>query len=932
MTGKTSHLPGRILPFLFLAAGLASAPAQEYRRLHPLKAEDRVIHPLPLGFTSRSLIPWFGPGEPPAILVTGHASYFPQHDLLYRATGRDGSAQPFSLPADFPLYEPVPFDAAHAGPGSRIGGGQMQALPREDGLFDLIRFNGDGAIYHRNTGKPGSPDFADPYEIPMPEPLRAGHRWVADLTGDGVPDLLVGGLDGSADKFSQYPDWPERNGPWSGTEHPNMGSLPDSDIQPFRGYDIAGNWLGLPLRKCLWWAKGSFDKTRKLHFSALRPVRYGRTDYPVQWQDFGENLSPAVISREGGRYIILFSGPDQVLALPLLGETDGELRTGKSLPLLKDGARSLATVNLPTVIGLGDLNRDGLDDIVIGSGANGRLTVLGGPRIGEFREIGNIHTKGGLVSADTLSVPARADWDGDGFPDVIVGDASGFFSLWRGTRDPLVYQSCDFLRTGSGIIRHRPLDGNLQGEVERAWSYTQPEIFDWDGDGHPDLIANDNEAKLLLYRGNGTSGVSSPQRFMLGPDPLPLAWRTRPAVIPGRHRIAGDDRHCLLFMTWDRKLAIAIPDQPGSLRFENTAGLTYENGSPIILCGPSGYSGRIKLAVADWDEDGRWDIVAGVQQHLQPFFRPPGSESPSSAPYWLRNTGTNERPVFEPARLITFRDGTPIRVQSHEFSAYPTDLDGDGHLDLIFGEDEGFIFHLMRDQLKWDEDITRTRGWMALESRIIKASAPLGPGLLFRENWNYPAGPVSSRILDGGDGWQGPWQVDAALAGIHPPSIRLSGLGKKPARLRRDLARPFSLTQPEPVTLACTLDWKRDDSTDNRGNEDIELLSLTNLLGRPLVTIGTTSDEKIQIRLGDTLHTSATSHPVSGNRAIRIEIDLKPAGQPLAVRVSLSGNPPAGPWELEATAPLEGAVGSVTIAAGKFAGQIETGPLILKVR
>jgi hypothetical protein len=941
MTGRHALLLASLsLPTVGI---LPAAHAQEYRPLPPITVEDEVTHPLPLGFTSRSVAPWFGPDEAPAIFITGHSPYFPERNQIYRATGHDGTGKAFALPADYALYEPMPFDVEHAGPGAAIGAGRIQAIPREDGLFDVISFRGDGLRYHHNIGQPGQPEFAEPYFIETKEELKSGGKWIADVTGDGVPDLLVGGILNDSDKFSQYPDWPVERGPWSGDTHPNMGSLPDTDIQSFRGYDIAGNWMGSPVRKYLWWAKGSLNDKGELQFGAFKNVRYGETDYMVQWHDFGTQLSPLVMDVEDQPYIILLAGPDEILALPLRGEDEGELRTGKAVNVLKNDSRTLKSANLPSIIGLGDMNGDGNEDIIIGSGANGRLTVLSGTRMGEFEEMGNVYSKGGIIAGDTLSVPARADWDGDGYPDIVVGDGSGFYSLWRGSEDPFVYQSCDFLYTDSGVIRHRPEGGNLQGQVEKAWSYTQPELFDWDGDGHLDLISNDNEAKLFLYRGDGSAHVSERERFMFGDKPLPVAWRSRPAVVDGQYGLAGDDRNSLLFMTWDRKLAYAIPESNGSINFEDVVELGYEDGSPIILSGPAGLSGRIKFAVADWDEDGVWDLVLGVQHSLQKYFRLPGTESPSSAPYWMRNIGTNDNPVFEPARMITFKDGSPIRVKSHEFSVYPTDLDDDGHLDIIFGEDEGFIFYLMRDQLAWNEDISAVKNMIAEEAEIRKNASNLSPGTLFQENWDYRTGLVTGDTLDGGKGWNGPWLMDASKAEIrstpmHKESVfsansrgnflQLSGDGKKTAAMRRVLAQPFSLQQQEPVTLVYSIDWERVDNSDNGGNEGINLLSLCTLRGNSLLSIGTNSAEQLEIRIGNTATTTTGKLDFVGAWTLRAEIDLNPAGEPLEVRVVVSTETlpryiGKDNWSLKAQGEIDGVIGSFALSIGKYAGQVD---------
>ncbi len=936
-----------------LACALAFSCAQGATRVLPqLTVKDDVTHPLPLGFSARSVMPWFGPGEAPAFLVANHGAYLKHRSVLYRAAGKDGSGKPFALPADFPVYRGIPFDSEHVGVGGNLPTAAYISTRLDNGLFDLIQPS--RGLYYRNIGEAGKPAFAEPYTIKMADPAKEGSYWVADLDGDGVVDLLVGGIAAKGETFDQYPDAKTERGPWSGSEHPNMGPLPDTDIQSFRGYDIEGNWMGLPVRKYLWWAKGALDKDGKLSFGNYKPVRYGQTDYKVQWHGFGGNLSPVVMDLEDGQFIIVFSGTDKVLALPLRGAgADGELRVGKAVPLLKNGARTLQSVNLPMVIGTGDFNGDGFDEIVLGSGANGRLTLLSGRKSGEFTEEGNVFEIGGPVAGDTLTVPARADWDGDGYPDLVLGDASGFYSLWRGTADPTVYQSCDFFKTQDGVIRHRPTDGNMQGEVEAAWSYTQPTIFDWDGDGKPDLISNDNTAKLVFYRNTGEPMLlEKPQRFMWGDKPLPVAWRTRVGVVPASYNLADSARNCLLFMTWDRKMAYAVPEKNGSLNMETVVELCYEDGSPIILSGPVGLGGRVKFSVADWDGDGKWDVVFGVQQALHKYFRVPGTESRTAAPFWLRNVGTNEKPVFEPARQITFKDGSNIDVKKHDFSVFPTDLDGDGKLDIIFGEDEGFIFYLNRSELAWKESVDTFKKARAEIAKAEEQMANLKTGTLATENFDYEAGPLARVSRDGGgQGWRGGWRVDGpqADAVTHPisregifkdisrgPYARLSGKGARTVHIRRDFEKPFNLAQQQRRTLVFSVVFSRSDSSNNAGNEELALLQLCDAAGEPLLKVGFDAQERLELRVGQAVFRSEkAAMDFNGQGALRVEIDLAPAGELTKMRAKYFPDTFAEPiarWDMEVSGRAEGLVHSMSLSAGKFAGEILIDSLDMRVQ
>lgn len=901
----------------------------QYRTLPLLQSTPETVRPLALGFTVHSLLPWFGTNEPPALLVMGHAPYFEPRNLIYRAQGNDGRGEAFSLPADYPLY-----DAGHR--FSQLKPSRYIPLKRKDGRFDLVDVR--NWRYLVNTGTPGRPAFAKSYEIRFGAEKQAGDVWIADVTGDGIPDALVGGPEDRRERFFMYPDYPKQKGPWAAIPQPNMGSLPDTDIQNFKGYDIAGNWMGRPVRKYLWWAKGRLDANR-LMFGRFRKVCYGDTRYPVQWECYGDRMSPVVMSLKSGLYVVLFSGVDQALALPVRGEKEHQLHLGKAVPLLAGAAR-LQSANLPTVIGVGDFNGDGKDELAIGSGANGRVTLLAGTEAGEFKELGNLFGHGGPPTGDTLAVPVRADWDQDGWPDLIIGGGSGEVALWRGTENPLKYQGCRFFRTESGFIRHRPVDGNLQGDNETAWSYLQPEVFDWDGDGKPDLITNDNAAKLFFYRGTGKGVLlEERKRFVFEGKPLPVAWRVRPAGVDGAYRLAGDERPCLLFMTISNRLACAVPAKDNRVEIEKIAELKDENGLPIVLSGPAGLSGRIKLSVADWDGDGTWDILFGCQQALQRFFRSPEHVLSTAAPFWMRNVGSNSRPVFQLPQLISFRDGTPIRVGSHNFNVYPTDLDRDGKPDIVFGDDEGFIYYLRRNQLAWTEATGKDLELKKKRFAPRKKRSYRSKEIVFAENWDYSIGPITP-AMNGGKGWENGWQAAGDVAEV---SLKFLPLMKQKyamivggkngtARLERTLADPLDFSPDREKVFDITLSFNRQDTSNNGGTEVVTLFELTSEEGAVLCAVETSSREALVLRLGAKVVASEDDAVAfDGAYTLNARLVLRPEDQLDTWTVELIPADSEGkPVKMEVEAEVDGFAGHLNQRIMKYAGPISFDNLMMR--
>ena len=126
----------------------------------------------------------------------------------------------------------------------------------------------------------------------------------------------------------------------------------------------------------------------------------------------------------------------------------------------------------------------------------------------------------------------------------------------------------------------------------------------------------------------------------------------------------------------------------------------YRDGNLVRGCGPGGLWGRTVFCACDWDLDGTRDLVAGTVWHNTRLIN--GHFPHCATPFWLRNTGTDDEPVFERPRLITEADGTSIDLGHHKCSVWCHDLDGDGAPDLICGSEDGKTYAWLRSHLRWD--------------------------------------------------------------------------------------------------------------------------------------------------------------------------------------------------------------------------------------
>ncbi len=414
-----------------------------------------------------------------------------------------------------------------------------------------------------------------------------------------------------------------------------------SDYGWDNAFDSKGNWTNGPLHGYVYLienANGTYVNKGRLKAGGKEIDQYGAP-------------SPNFADFDGDGDLDLICGEflDKLTWFENTGTREKPVyASGKIL----SNAEGMIKMDLEMIIPVAvDFDRDGHTDLVVGD-EDGRVAFIrntGKVKKGMpvFKSPVYFKQKAAQLKFGALVTPYSTDWDDDGDEDLIAGNSAGYIGFIEnlGTYDGMPRWAAPvLLKSGGEVIRIQAgTNGSIQGPAEAKWGYTTLSVADWDGDGLKDIVINSIWGKIQWYQNSGKNGApvlssiqdvkidwqgSAPRQpewnwFKANSHQLVTQWRTTPCAVDWNadglmDLVMLDHEGYLAFYERFRKANGSLMLKPGQRIFYGSQASGFDSKHQVMepVPGPlrlnvkeHGASGRVKLTITDWNNDGKPDIV-----------------------------------------------------------------------------------------------------------------------------------------------------------------------------------------------------------------------------------------------------------------------------------------------------------------------------------
>lgn len=505
----------------------------------------------------------------------------------------------------------------------------------------------------------------------FPKKPRFNQWKMADYDGDGDQDLLVG-----------VDDWTDYG--WD------------------NAFNSEGKWTNGPLHGYVYWVEnqnGTYQNRGRIQVNEKDLDVYGAPS---------PNMSD--FDRDGDLDLITGEFLDKMTYFENIGSrSNPRFATGKLLSNSAGTIKMDLEMIIPVAI---DWDQDGWTDLVVGD-EDGRVALVrntGKIQYGTpvFESPRYFRQKADNLKFGALVTPVSYDWDLDGDLDIVAGNSAGYVAWIENLKDDPAPQWAEpvLLEVGGKPFRVQAEDsGSIQGPAEAKWGYTTLSVADWDGDGKGDLIINSIWGKVewLKNAGNVTLQPAKPVEVAWGnvsvpapawnwwkPGPTELAtqWRTTPVAVDwnkdGLMDLVMLDHEGFLAFFERKLIGGKLMLLPGQRIFYGENGSVFSSKNEVVNESPgvlrlnnreAGGSGRRKLSLLDWDNDGDLDLL--VNSINVSLFEQVKAEN---GKVYFRNHGQL----------------APNILAGHTTSPTFVDWNKNGIWDVLVGAEDGHFYHLSR--------------------------------------------------------------------------------------------------------------------------------------------------------------------------------------------------------------------------------------------